>query len=76
VSEDAFKRDSGAKSSSDVYYSSRLTLTSVMLKNMIEKSRLLPGMTLSAEIVVGDRTIMSYIAWPLLKGLDEAVREP
>jgi HlyD family secretion protein len=76
VSEDAFKRDSGAKSGSDVFYSSRITLTSVTLKNMIEKSRLLPGMTLSAEIVVGDRTIMSYIAWPLLKGLDEAVREP
>jgi hemolysin D len=36
----------------------------------------LPGMTLSAEIVVGQRTIMSYIAWPLTKGLDEAVREP
>jgi len=33
-------------------------------------------MTLNAEIVVGHRTIMSYLAWPLTKGLDEAVREP
>jgi HlyD family secretion protein len=36
----------------------------------------MPGMTLSAEIVVGKRTIMSYIAWPITKGLEEAVREP
>jgi HlyD family secretion protein len=76
VSGDAFKRESGGKSGSDVYYAARITLTSTELKNMIEKSRMLPGMSLTAEIVVGDRSVLSYIAWPLLKGLDEAVREP
>jgi len=33
-------------------------------------------MTLSAEIVVGKRTVMSYLLWPLLKALDEAIHEP
>jgi HlyD family secretion protein len=37
---------------------------------------LLPGMTLTAEIVVGKRTVLSYLLWPLKKGLDEAIREP
>lgn len=75
VSEDAFKREA-AKGAGDVYYISRINLTGTTLKNMVDKSRLLPGMTLSAEIVVGHRTVMSYIAWPLMKGLGEAGREP
>ena len=76
VSEDAFKRDVGAKAGGEVYYASRITLTNTTLKNMKDKSRLLPGMTVTAEIVVGERSVMSYIAWPLLRGLDEAAREP
>ncbi len=76
VSEDAFKRDTGSKAGGDVYYASRITLTNTTLKNMKDKSRLLPGMTVTAEIVVGERSVMSYIAWPLLRGLDEAAREP
>jgi hemolysin D len=75
ISEDAFKRDGGSKAG-DVYYASRITLTNITLKNMKDKSRLLPGMSVTAEIVVGDRSVMSYIAWPLLRGLDEAAREP
>jgi hemolysin D len=76
ISEDAFKRDGGSKVGGEVYYASRITLTNTTLKNMKDKSRLLPGMTVTAEIVVGDRSVMSYIAWPLLRGLDEAAREP
>lgn len=76
ISEDAFRRDASAKSGADAYYVSRLTLDKINLRNMIETSRLLPGMTLTAEIVVGKRTVMSYLAWPLTKGLNEAVREP
>ena len=38
--------------------------------------RLLPGMTVSAEIVVGKRSVISYLIWPLTKAMDEAIREP
>ena len=76
MSEDAFRRDASAKSGADAYYVSHMTLDKITLKNMTETSRLLPGMTVTAEIVVGKRTVMSYLAWPLTKGLDEAVREP
>jgi HlyD family secretion protein len=76
ISQDAFKRDTSAKGGLDAYYLARISFESSGLKNMIESSHLLPGMTLNAEIVVGQRTIMSYIAWPITKGLDEAVREP
>ena len=76
LSEDAFRRETSVKTGGDAYYASRITLEKMNLKNMLESSRLLPGMTLTAEIVVGKRTVISYLAWPLMKGLGEAVREP
>jgi HlyD family secretion protein len=77
LSEDAFKRDTtNAASGTDAYYVSRIDLGASRLKNMDPHARLLPGMTLTAEIVVGKRTVLSYLLWPLTKGLDEAIREP
>jgi hemolysin D len=76
ISEDAFKREATGKSGVDSYYLTRITLDKVNLKNMLESARLLPGMTISAEIVVGQRSVMSYLAWPLTKGVSEAIREP
>jgi HlyD family secretion protein len=76
ISEDAFKKDATGTPIAGAYYLSRLVMDAPKLKNMKENARLLPGMTLSAEIVVGKRSVLSYLAWPLTKGLDEAVREP
>ena len=76
ISEDAFRRDTADKAGADAYYLSRITLGKGSLKNMIDSARLLPGMTLSAEIVVGQRSVLSYLAWPLTKGMNEAAREP
>jgi hemolysin D len=76
LSEDAFRRDPSGKSGADAYYMSRVTLGAGALKNMLDSARMLPGMTLSAEVVVGQRSVLSYLAWPLTKGMSEAVREP
>ena len=77
LSEDAFKRDTtNMAMGTDAYYVSRIDLGASRLKNMDPHARLLPGMTLTAEIVVGKRTVLSYLLWPLTKGLDEAIREP
>lgn len=76
ISEDAFRREAGQAQGLDAYYLSRIKLSSARLKKMSPQSRLLPGMTLRAEIVVGKRTVMSYLLWPLTKALDESIREP
>ncbi len=76
ISQDAFRRDTAPKSGTDAYYVSRVSLKHDTLKNMTPSSRLMPGMTLAAEIVVGQRSVMSYLAWPLTKGMSEAIREP
>lgn len=78
ISEDAFRREKQAllDPGMDAYYMARLSLGKSHLKNMAPGARLLPGMTLTAEIVVGKRTVMSYLLWPLMKALDESIREP
>jgi len=77
ISEDAFRRDaSGPAGGLDAYYSSRISFKGSALRNMNEKMRLLPGMTLNAEIVVGKRSVMSYLLWPLTKAMSESIREP
>jgi hemolysin D len=76
ISEDAFRRENASKTGGDSYYLVRLQLQGTDLKNMKEGTRLLPGMTANAEIVVGQRTILSYLAWPLTKGISESIREP
>ena len=76
ISGDAFRKDTAGNPVANAYYQGRLTLDTTKLKNMPASARLLPGMTLSAEIVVGKRSVLSYLAWPLTKGLDEAGREP
>lgn len=76
ISEDAFRREASQGQGMDAFYLSRIKLGKGSLKRMNGKTRLLPGMTLSAEIVVGKRSVMSYLLWPLTKGLDESIREP
>ena len=46
------------------------------LKNITEKFRLIPGMETQCEIKVGRRRVIEYIIHPLIKSLDEAIREP
>jgi hemolysin D len=76
ISQDAFRRDSATTSGPEAYYQSLIRLEATRLKKMPDYAKLLPGMTLTAEIVVGKRSVMSYLLWPLKKALDESVREP
>lgn len=75
ISEDAFRRESTGQGM-EAYYLSRVTLGKESLKNLPGQARLLPGMTLSTEIVVGKRSVMSYLLWPLTKALNESIQEP
>lgn len=77
ISEDAFKRENVAPGGgTEAYYLSRVALGKQQLKKLGPRERLLPGMTLTAEVVVGKRTVMSYLLWPLTKAMDESIQEP
>eukprot|EP01030_Chromulinospumella_sphaerica_P018765 gene18765-18636_t len=75
ISQDAFKRDTPQAQGQDAYYLARIPYTG-QLRKLTPGTNLLPGMTLSAEIVVGHRTVMSYLIYPLTRALDESIREP
>ncbi|MGB0127827.1 MAG: HlyD family type I secretion periplasmic adaptor subunit [Rhodocyclaceae bacterium] len=76
ISEDAFRRDAGSSGGIDSYYLGRIQLGKTLLNRLPEHARLLPGMTVTAEIAVGKRSVISYLLWPLIKALDESIREP
>jgi HlyD family secretion protein len=74
ITEDSFvdKENKGQAA----FYRARVTLTSTTLRGAPETFRLIPGMTVAAEIKGGERTVLSYFLYPLIRGLDESIREP
>ena len=55
-------------------HSGRVSLTSTL--NLPDGAALLPGMTLTAEIKTGTRTVLDYFLDPLMRGVKESLREP
>ncbi len=58
------------------YYKVRIALTKVDLRNVPEGFRLIPGMTLSADVHIGTRSVLMYILNGAVQGMNEAMREP
>ena len=76
VSEDSFMPDPQKGQQQTPYYKARVLVTSTKLRNVPGGFRLIPGMAVTAEIKAGQRTVLSYFLYPLLRGLDESIREP
>lgn len=78
VSPDVFLPEEKEASTEDggAYYSCRIRLTSAALRDVGPDFRLLPGMTLDAEILVGKRRVAEYLLDPLITGLHESLGEP
>ncbi|MCP5369060.1 MAG: HlyD family type I secretion periplasmic adaptor subunit [Hyphomicrobiales bacterium] len=75
ISEDAFSRDTEGGRGAP-FYRARVELTSRRLDNVPAGFRLIPGMTATAEIKVGTRSVISFFAYPVIRALDESMREP
>jgi len=58
------------------FYKARVTITKADLKNVPADFRLVPGMTLSADVHVGTRSAFWYIVRGAVRGFSEAMREP
>ncbi len=80
ISGDVFRRGQGGERAApdepEVYYLVLVTLPKVKLRAVPADFRLIPGMTLTAEIKVGTRSVISYLVYPLIKAFDESIREP
>ena len=73
ISEDTLQKQE--QGGNRAYYRAKMTVSG-KLKNITEKFRLIPGMETQCEIKVGRRRVIEYIIHPLIKSLDEAIREP
>ena len=75
LSEGAFLQDDNG-SNVDPYYKARIALNDVNLKAVPDSFRLVPGMTLTADIKVGTRSDFMYMLRGVIRGVNEAMREP
>ena len=76
ISEGAFSTDPDTAQPTNPYYKVRVALTRVDLRNVPSEFRLIPGMTLQADIHIGTRSVLMYFVEGALRGMDEAMREP
>jgi HlyD family secretion protein len=83
IGEDSFSPNGGANVTSvsgqsplGVFHRSQVELTDARLHNIPSGSHLIPGMSVTAEIKVGSRSVISYFLYPVERGLQESIREP
>ncbi len=58
------------------YFRARVDITEARLRDVPSDFRLIPGMTLVGDVMVGRRTILSYLVNGALRTGSEAMREP
>ena len=75
ISEGAFSTDEDNKPV-DPFYKGRVTIDKLAFANVPKSFRLIPGMTLRADINVGKRSLFRYIMGGFIQGTGEAMREP
>lgn len=76
ISQDTIRKDNNFNGGQDAFYGGRVAFLDAKLDALPANATLLPGMTVTAEILVGKRSVISYLMWPLTKATREAIREP
>ena len=74
ISSDAFQKNVGGQARP--VFRGRVRIVNVSLRDVPPDFRLIPGMTVQAEIRVGERRVISYFLYPVLRVFDEGLREP
>jgi hemolysin D len=66
----------GSTDTRSPYFDCRIQITGLHLHDVPPDTRIIPGMTLHADIVVGRRTILWYLVGGALRSGSEAMHEP
>ena len=75
ISEDAFTTDDNGVAT-PAYYRVRISIAAINLIDVPTTFRLIPGMTLIADVKVGSRALGAYLIGGMIRGLGQAMREP
>jgi len=65
-----------AAAGADPFYRARISIDRVGLRNVSHDFRLIPGMPVTADIKVGQRTVLEYLLGAVLPVVKEGMREP
>ena len=76
ISEGSFEKNENTPAATTMYRTRVEMINPDGLENVSKSFRLMPGMTVTAEIKVGKQRVVQYFLYPLLRYLDESVREP
>jgi multidrug efflux pump subunit AcrA (membrane-fusion protein) len=82
ITENSFQPDKSASTPAKetdarpAFFRARIALGPLTLQDVPPDFRLIPGMTASAEIIIGKRRIISYLLDPVIRLFDESMREP
>ncbi len=76
ISEGAFVVNDDTGQPTDAYYRARVRVDKMDFIKVPANFRLIPGMTLSADVNVGSRSLWNYVVDGLLRGASGAMREP
>ena len=76
ISEGAFNTNEETGTPTEAYYKVRIELTNVDLRNIPDGFRLIPGMTGTADVHIGTRSVLMYVVNGAVQGMNEAMREP
>ncbi len=75
ISDNAFTTDDDGKTV-EAYYKARCSVDASHFRSVPPKFRLIPGMTLQADVKVGTRSVAMYLLGGILRGFNESMREP
>jgi hemolysin D len=75
ISDNAFTTDDNGQPV-EAYYKVRCSVDAMHFVDVPPKFRLIPGMTLQADVNVGTRSVAMYLLSGFLRGFGEAMREP
>jgi hemolysin D len=75
ISENSFTVDDNNQPTTP-YFKAHVQITAVKLRHVPKNFRLLPGNTLTGDVMIGERSIMSYIVEGVLRQTSQAMREP
>lgn len=67
---------SSVSTDTEQFYLARIEITDNALKNLPDAFRLMPGMSVEADIKVGQRRLIEYLLFPVMRVLNEGMREP
>jgi hemolysin D len=82
VTENSFQPDKNAATPAKdtdarpAFFRARIELGPLTLQDVPADFHLIPGMTTTAEIIIGKRRVISYLLDPVVRLFDESLREP